>query len=58
MTAKLSRQDLIDLCEVFKTKALEEHELFRVWRDRALEAESRLAIYEPNDESPKQKEAT
>lgn len=46
----LSRQDLMDLCEIYKTKALEEHDLFRKWRDRALEAESRLAIYEPDDE--------
>ncbi|WP_248760234.1 hypothetical protein [Pseudarthrobacter sp. SSS035] len=51
MTAKLSRQDLLDLCEIFKAKALEEHELFRKWRDRAIEAESRLAIYEPGENS-------
>ncbi|MDI3211695.1 hypothetical protein [Arthrobacter sp. AL12] len=50
MTAKLSRQDLMDLCEIFKAKTLEEHEQARRWRDRALEAEQRLAIYEPGDE--------
>lgn len=49
MTLKLSRQDLIDLCEIFKAKALQEHELFRKWQARALEAESRLAIYEPGE---------
>jgi hypothetical protein len=50
MTLKLSRQDLLDLCEVFKAKALEEHALFRQWQARAIEAESRLAIYEPGDQ--------
>lgn len=49
MTLKLSRQDLQVLCELFKAKALEEHELFRKWQARAIEAESRLAIYEPGD---------
>lgn len=48
---RLSRQDLIDLCEVFKAKALEEHDRFRAWQ--GLEAESRLAIYEPGDEPTK-----
>lgn len=43
---KLNRDDLLNLCEIYKAKALEEHELFRKWRDRALEAEARLAIYE------------
>lgn len=52
MTLKLSRQDLLDLCELFKAKALEEHALFRKWQARAIEAESRLAIYEPGDEPP------
>lgn len=47
---KLSRQDLINLCEIFKAKALEEHDLFRHWQARAIEAEGRLAIYEPGDE--------
>lgn len=47
---KLTRQDLIDLCEIYKAKALEEHALFRKWQARALEAESLLAIYEPTDE--------
>jgi hypothetical protein len=49
MTTKLSRQDLLDLCEIFKAKALQEHELFRHWQARAIEAEQRLAIYEPGD---------
>lgn len=47
---KLSRDDLLNLCEIFKAKALEEHALFRTWQARALEAESRLAIYEPGDD--------
>jgi hypothetical protein len=46
---KLTRHDLVNLCEIYKAKALEEHDLFRKWRDRALEAEGRLAIYEPGD---------
>lgn len=46
---KLNRDDLINLCEIYKSKALEEHELFRKWQARALEAEARLAIYEPGD---------
>lgn len=49
----LTRSDLVNLCEVFKAKALEEHELFKKWRNRAIEAESRLAIYEPGDEPTK-----
>lgn len=49
---KLTHQDLIDLCEIYKAKALEEHTQYRKWRDRALAAESLLAIYEPNDETP------
>lgn len=49
MIVSLSRQDLIKLCEIYKAKALEEHDLFRHWQARALEAEQRLAIYEPND---------
>lgn len=47
---KLSREDLLNLCEIYKAKALEEHEHFRKWRDRALEAEARLAIYEGGSE--------
>lgn len=48
---KLSNQDLLNLCEIYKAKALEEHDLFRKWQARAIEAEQRLAIYEgdPND---------
>lgn len=46
----LSRQDLVNLCEIFKAKALEEHEQFRKWQARAIEAETRLAIYEPGDD--------
>lgn len=46
---KLSKAELIQLCEIYKAKALEEHLLFRKWRDRAIEAETRLAIYEPGD---------
>jgi hypothetical protein len=47
---KLSRQDLLNLCEIYKAKALEEHDKFRHWQGRALEAEERLAIYEPGGE--------
>ncbi|WP_157835670.1 hypothetical protein [Arthrobacter sp. TB 26] len=46
---KLTRQDLMDLCEIYKAKALEEHAQFRKWRDRALAAEKLLAIYEPTE---------
>lgn len=46
---KLNRADLENLCEIYKAKALEEHALFRKWQTRALEAEERLAIYEPGD---------
>lgn len=45
----LSRQDLVNLCEIYKAKALEEHDHFREWQARAIEAETRLAIYEPGD---------
>lgn len=44
---KLTKADLENLCEIYKAKALEEHALFRKWQQRALEAEERLAIYEP-----------
>lgn len=47
---QLSRTDLENLCQIFKDRALEEHELFRKWQARAIEAETRLAIYEPNDD--------
>lgn len=47
---KLSRDDLLNLCEIYKAKALEEHDLFRKWQARAIEAEQRLAIYEPGDD--------
>jgi hypothetical protein len=47
---KLSRDDLVNLCDIFKAKALEEHALFRKWQARALEAEARLSIYEPGDD--------
>jgi len=43
---KLTRDDLLKLCEIYKSKALEEHELYRKWRDRALDAEARLATHE------------
>ncbi|MEO5314201.1 hypothetical protein PV772_08775 [Pseudarthrobacter sp. CC12] len=52
---KLSKADLIDLCEIYKAKALEEHDKFRHWQARAIEAEARLAIYEPGDESTHEK---
>lgn len=42
---KLTRGDLERLCELYKAKALEEHELFRKWQARALDAEARLAAY-------------
>lgn len=53
---KLSRQDLAHLCEIYKAKALEEHDLFRHWQARAIEAETRLAIYEPGDEPTNDKD--
>lgn len=56
MIAPLSSQDLINLCEIYKAKALEEHDLFRHWQARAVEAEQRLAIYEPGDDTTKQKD--
>ena len=57
MTARnLSRADLEGLCEIYKAKALEEHDKFRHWQARAIEAESRLAIYEPGDEPQHNKE--
>lgn len=52
---KLSRQDLLNLCEIYKAKALEEHDLYRYWQARAIEAETRLAIYEPGDEPTDEK---
>ncbi|MDQ0117450.1 hypothetical protein J2T22_000620 [Pseudarthrobacter defluvii] len=48
-SSKLSNADLVNLCEIFKAKAIEEHDLFRAWQARAIEAETRLAIYEPGD---------
>ena len=48
-SSNLSKADLLNLCGIYKTKALEEHDKFRRWQARAIEAESRLAIYEPGD---------
>lgn len=46
---KLNRDDLIKLCELYKAKALEEHELFRKWQARAVIAEARLALYDARE---------
>lgn len=44
---KLTRDDLEKLCNALTAKALHEQLLRRKWQQRAQEAESRLAIYEP-----------
>jgi len=49
LSVNLSRADLTNLCQIYKEKALEEHDRFRAWQARAIEAETRLAIYEPGD---------
>ena len=43
---KLTRTDLEKLCDALTQKALHEQLQRRKWQHRALEAESRLAIYE------------
>jgi hypothetical protein len=48
---KLNRDDLIKLCDLYKAKALEEHELFRKWQARAVAAEARLALYDSRERS-------
>ncbi len=47
---KLSKAQYIELCDTLRDKAQEAHHNARSWASRALEAESRLAIYEPGDE--------
>lgn len=47
---KLTKADLEKLCDALKAKALHEQLLRRRWQHRAIEAESRLAIYEPGDD--------
>lgn len=47
---KLSKAQYIELCDRLRDKAQEAHHNARAWANRALEAESRLAIYEPGDE--------
>jgi hypothetical protein len=48
---KLSKAQYIELCDTLRDKAQEAHHNARAWANRALEAESRLAIYEPNDQN-------
>lgn len=47
---KLTRTDLETLCDALKAKALHEQIERRRWQQRALQAESLLAIYEPGDD--------
>lgn len=46
---KLTRADLETLCDALKAKALHEQMERRRWQQRAQEAETRLAIYEPTE---------
>lgn len=50
-TMKLSKAQYIELCDRFRDKAQQEHQDARLWRNRAILAESRLATaraaYEP-----------
>lgn len=46
---KLSKAQYIELCDTLRERAQEAHFNARKWANRALEAESRLAIYEPGD---------
>lgn len=46
----LSKDQYIELCDTLRRRAQEAHYNARKWANRALEAESRLAIYEPGDE--------
>jgi hypothetical protein len=47
---KLSKAEYIELCDTLRERAQEAHVNARKWANRALEAEGRLAIYEPGDE--------
>ncbi|MET1152811.1 hypothetical protein [Arthrobacter sp.] len=48
---KLTKAQYIELCDRFRDKALTEHQDARAWMNRAILAESRLAVlraeYEP-----------
>ncbi|WP_426226255.1 hypothetical protein [Pseudarthrobacter sp. DSP2-3-2b1] len=46
---KLSKAEYIELCDTLRERAQEAHHNARAWASRALESESRLAIYEPGD---------
>jgi len=46
---KLTKADLETLCDALKAKALHEQMERRRWQQRAVEAETRLAIYEPTE---------
>lgn len=48
----LSKAQYIQLADTLRDRAQEAHHNARAWASRALEAETRLAIYEPGDESP------
>lgn len=49
-TKQFAKHELQWLVEQYLAKAQEAHQSARQWRDIALEAQSRLAIYEPGDE--------
>jgi len=49
-TKQFAKHELQWLVEQFMSKAQAAHQTSRAWMNRALEAESRLAIYEPGDE--------
>lgn len=46
---KLTRADLEKLADALTAKALHEQMERRRWQHRAIEAETRLAIYEPTE---------
>lgn len=52
----LTRSQYIELCDTLRARAQEAHVNARKWANRALEAESRLAIYEPGDEPTNDKD--
>lgn len=50
---KLTKAQYVELCDRFRDKALTEHQDMRAWMNRAMLAESRLAVlraeYEPGE---------
>lgn len=49
-TKQFAKHELQWLVEQYMAKAQQAHQEARRWMNRALEAESRLAIYEPGDQ--------